>query len=84
MPLKKFYKTLEKYENTFASTYYSNVQHDKAMSKVRKYDSVFDYLLASQEVTREMYNRQCDVIMEKLAPHIRKYARLLKRVNKIR
>ena len=80
---KKFYKTLEKYENTFASTYYSNVHHDKAMSKVRKYDSVFDYLLASQKVTREMYNRQCDVIMEKLAPHIRKYARLLKRVNKL-
>ncbi len=31
----------------------------------------------------DMYNRQCDVIMEKLAPHIRKYARLLKRVNKL-
>lgn len=80
---KKFYKTLAKYENTFASAYYSNVQQDKAMSKVRKYDSVFDYLLSSQEVTMDMYNRQCDVIMEKLAPHIRKYARLLKRVNKL-
>ena len=80
---KKFYNTLEKYENTFASAYYSHVQQDKAMSKVRKYDNVFEYLLAEQEVTMDMYNRQCDVIMEKLAPHIRKYARLLKRVNKL-
>lgn len=80
---KKFYKTLEKYENTFASAYYSHVQQDKNMSKVRNYDSVFDYLLDSQEVTREMYDRQCDVIMEKLAPHIRKYAKLLKRVNNL-
>lgn len=80
---KKFYNTLEKYENTFTSAYYSHVQQDKAMSKVRKYDNVFEYLLAEQEVTMDMYNRQCDVIMEKLAPHIRKYARLLKRVNKL-
>lgn len=80
---KEFYNTLSHYENTFASAYYSHVQHDKTMSVIRKYDNVFEYLLSEQEVTMDMYNRQCDVIMEKLAPHIRKYARLLKRVNKL-
>ncbi|MDD7764561.1 MAG: oligoendopeptidase F [Peptoniphilaceae bacterium] len=78
---KEFYNSLEKYENTFASAYYSHIQHDKVMSRLRKYDNVFDYLLDGQEVTLDMYNRQCDVIMEKLAPHIRRYAKLLKRVN---
>lgn len=83
LAFKEFYRSLEKYENTFASTYFSNVQNDKIMSKIRKYENVFEYLLAPQEVSMELYNRQCDVIMEKLAPHIRKYARLLKRVNKL-
>lgn len=80
---EEFYNSLAKYENTFASAYFSNVQNDKIMSKIRKYDNVFEYLLADQEVPMELYNRQCDVIMEKLAPHIRRYAKLLKRVNKL-
>lgn len=83
MAFKEFYKQLAKYENTFASAYYSNVQNDKIMSEIRKYDNVFEYLLARQEVSMDLYNRQCDVIMEKLAPHIRRYAKLLKRVNKL-
>lgn len=80
---KEFYKNLQKYENTFASTYFTNVQHDKIVSKLRNYDNVFEYLLSEQEVSMDLYNRQCDVIMEKLAPHIRRYAKLLKRVNNL-
>jgi oligoendopeptidase F len=34
---------------------------------LRGYDSVIDYLLQEQEVTREMYDRQIDVIMSDLA-----------------
>lgn len=78
---KEFYKQLKKYENTFASSYYSYVKQDKVLADLRKYKNVFEYLLSDQEVTIDMYNRQCDVIMEKLSSHIRRYIRLLKRVN---
>lgn len=78
---KEFYNGLKKYENTCASTYYSHVKQDKIMADLRKYNNVFEYLLSEQEVTIDMYNRQCDVIMEKLSTHIRRYIRLLKKVN---
>ena len=42
---------------------------------------MIDSLLFDQKVTREMYDRQIDVIMEKLAPHMRKYAKLLQKVH---
>lgn len=38
---------------------------------------------AHQEVTREMYDRQIDVIMEDLAPIMQKYARLIKRIHRL-
>ena len=39
---------------------------------------MFESLLFDQKVTREMYDRQIDVITERLAPHMRRYARLLR------
>lgn len=35
---------------------------------MRGYDSVFDYLLAEQEVDRAMFDRQIDLIMKDFAP----------------
>jgi oligoendopeptidase F len=66
---------------TTAAEYGTLVRSEKIRSKLRKYDSVIDYLLFGQKVTREMYDRQIDLIMEKLAPHMRRYARLLKEAN---
>ncbi|MCP6711619.1 hypothetical protein NL489_30160, partial [Klebsiella pneumoniae] len=40
-----------------------------------------DYLLEEQEVTREMYDRQIDVIMSELAPVMQRYAKLLQKVH---
>ena len=40
---------------------------------------MFDYLLFDQKVTRDMYDRQIDVITERLAPHMRRYAKLLQK-----
>ena len=48
------------------------------MSELRGFNDVFDSLLFDQKVTREMYDRQIDVITERLAPHMRRYAKLLK------
>ncbi len=76
---RAFYGTLRKYENTTAAAYNAAVTQEKTMSELRGYKDVFDSLLFDQKVTREMYDRQIDVITERLAPHMRKYATLLKK-----
>lgn len=80
---ESFSKQLRKYQNTFASTLEGRINGEKALSKLRGYDSVIDYLLYKQEVSREMYNRQIDIIMEKFAPVVRKFVGLIKRVNNL-
>ncbi len=76
---RAFSSTLKKYENTTAAAYNACVTREKTMSELRGFSDVFDYLLFEQKVTREMYDRQIDVITEKLAPHMCRYARLLKK-----
>ncbi len=78
-----FSKKLRQYENVTAAAYNTQVQTEKTLATLRGFPSVFDSLLFPQKVTRELYDRQIDLIMEKLAPHMRKYARLLKRVHKL-
>lgn len=77
----EFSKKLREYENVTAAAYQSQVQTEKTMAELRGFSSVFDSLLFSQHVTREMYDRQIDLIMEKLAPHMRKYAKLLQKIH---
>ncbi len=76
-----FYKKLREYENVTAAAYQTAVQTEKTLSVQRGFASVFDALLFPQKVTRAMYDRQIDLIMEKLAPHMRKYARLLQKCH---
>jgi len=78
-----FSAKIREYENVTAAAYNTQVQTEKTLATLRGYDSVFDSLLFGQKVTREMYNRQIDLITEKLAPHMRRYARLLKRIHKL-
>lgn len=74
---RAFYDRLRNYQNTTAAAYNACVTQEKTLSKLRGFDSVFDSLLFSQKVTREMYDRQIDLITERLAPHMRRYAKLL-------
>ena len=76
---RNFYDTLKKYENTTAAAYNSLVSQEKVMAELRKFNDVFDSLLFEQKVTREMYDRQIDVITEGLAPHMRRFAKLLQK-----
>ena len=78
---RAFSNKLRDYMYTTATVYGAHVRTEKIIADLRKYDSVIDMLLFQQKVTREMYDRQIDVIMEKLAPHMRKYARLLKEAH---
>lgn len=78
---KYFSDTLRKYQHTTAATYNLQVQQEKIEADLRGYESVIDYLLQDQEVTRDMFDRQIDVIMSDLAPIMQKYAKLIKRVH---
>ncbi|NLB20161.1 MAG: oligoendopeptidase F [Clostridium sp.] len=78
---KSFSKGLKAYENTIAGAYQTQVQKEKAMATLKGFDSVIDYLLFNQEVTREMYDRQIDVIYEELAPHMKKYVKILQKIH---
>ena len=78
-----FSKKIREYENVTATAYNANVQTEKVLAKLRGFDSVFDYLLFGQKVSRELYDRQIDLITEKLAPHMRKYAKLIQKVHQL-
>ena len=76
---RAFYDTLAKYRNTTAAAYNACVTQEKTMSELRGFSDVYDSLLFGQKVTRDMYDRQIDVITERLAPHMRCYAKLLQK-----
>ncbi|MGX7092861.1 oligoendopeptidase F [Hutsoniella sourekii] len=73
-----FYQELGKYQQTAAENYYSQVLREKKESQLRGYESVIDFLLHDQEVTRDMFDRQIDGIMTNFALVMRKYITHLK------
>ncbi len=80
---KAFSTQLAKYQHTMAATYQAQLSKEKILSTLRGYPSVIDYLLFDQQVTPDLYHRQIDVILERLAAPMRKYAALLKRIHKL-
>jgi oligoendopeptidase F len=76
-----FSKKLRQYENTTAAAYNAEVQKQKTGANLRGFSDVFESLLFPQHVSRPLYDRQIDLIMEKLAPHMQKYAKLLKKIH---
>ncbi|WP_226642676.1 oligoendopeptidase F [Mesobacillus subterraneus] len=75
-----FVSTLRQYKNTIAATYATEVKKQVTLAKLRNYESVTDMLLEPQQVTKEMYNNQIDIIYKELAPHMRRFAQLKKKV----
>ncbi|WP_041511902.1 oligoendopeptidase F [Staphylococcus aureus] len=80
---KSFSDGIRKYQHTTAATYNMQVQQEKIEADLRGFESVIDYLLYSQEVTRDMFDRQIDMIMRDLAPVMQKYAKLLQRIHEL-
>lgn len=76
---ESFIKTFNRYKNTYAATYATEVKKQVTMAKLRGYDSVTDMLLQPQQVTKEMYENQLDIIQAELAPHMRKLAKMKER-----
>lgn len=75
-----FVSTLKRYKNTVATTYATEVKKQVTLSRLRKFESVTHMLLEPQQVPLEMYNNQLDIIYKELAPHMRRFAGLKKKV----
>jgi len=75
-----FVSTLKRYKNTVATTYATEVKKQVTLSRLRKFKSVTHMLLEPQKVPLEMYNNQLDIIYKELAPHMRRFADLKKKV----
>ena len=80
---RAFSDKLREYENTTAATYNTYLTQQRIMAKQRGFADMFEADLFTDHVTREMYDRQIDLITEKLAPAMRKDARLVGKMNKL-
>lgn len=80
---RAFSDKLREYENTTAATYNTYLTQHRIMAKQRGFADMFEADLFTDHVTREMYDRQIDLITEKLAPAMRRYARLVGKMNKL-
>ena len=78
---RSFSEGLRQHQNTAAAAYLAQVKSEKLLADMKGYDSVFDYLLAEQEVDHSMFDRQIDLIMSEFAPVAQKYLKHVAKVN---
>lgn len=78
---QSFYQTLRAYKNATAATYISHIKNERLQAKLRGFKSTIDYLLFRQNVSRDLFDRQIDVIMSDLAPHMRRYVKLVAKTH---
>ena len=78
---RSFSEGLRQHQNTAAAAYLAQVKSEKLLADIKGYDSVFDYLLAEQEVDCSMFDRQIDLIMSEFAPVAQKYLKHVAKVN---
>lgn len=75
-----FAEGLKAYENTYGALWGTEVKKNVVLARLRRYPSATHMLLREQEVSIEAYHTLHDVILKELAPHMRRYARLRKKV----
>lgn len=78
---RSFSKGLRKHQNTAAAAYLAKVKSEKLLADMKGYASVFDYLLAEQEVNRSLFDRQIDLIMTEFGPVAQKFLKHVAQVN---
>ncbi|HER0850604.1 TPA: oligoendopeptidase F [Streptococcus pyogenes] len=78
---RSFSKGLRKHQNTAAASYLAKVKSEKLLADMKGYASVFDYLLAEQEVDRSLFDRQIDLIMTEFGPVAQKFLKHVAQVN---
>ncbi len=77
---RSFVEGLKAYQNTLGATFATEVKKQVVLARLRRYESATHMLLAQHEVTLEAYHNLLDIIRAELAPHMRRYAQLRKRV----
>ena len=73
-----FTQGLRGYQNTYGTTWGTEVKKHVVTAKLRGYQSATHMLLHQQEVDPASYHMLHDVILKEIAPHMRRYARLRK------
>ena len=77
---QSFSAGLKAYNNTYAATIATEVKKTVAIARLRGHRSTEDYLLQSHQVPSSLYTGILEIIRTGLAPHMRRYARLRRRV----
>ena len=77
---QSFSTGLKAYNHTYAATFATEVNKNVVMARLRNYASTEDYLLQLHKIPRAVYTNILQVIQAELAPHMRRYARLRRRV----
>ena len=80
---ESFYHDLGKYQTGLANNYAAQVLKEKALGKLKNFDSTIEYLLYDQKVSVDMYDRQIDLIMQLLSKPMQKYANLIKEIYQL-
>jgi len=77
---KAFSQGLAAYKHTLAATFATEVRKNVVLARLRGYRDATEMLLQPHQIPRETYEALLDVIQTELAPHMRRYARLRRRV----
>lgn len=75
-----FSKGLSEHKETFGAVWGTEAKKNIVLAKLRKFPSATEALLHPQEVPVGVYNNLPDVIQAELAPHMRRYVNLRKKV----
>lgn len=77
---KSFSAGLKAYNHTYAATFATEVNKNVVLARLRNYRSTEEFLLQPHKIPPELYTNIVQIIQAELAPHMRRYARLRRRV----
>ena len=77
---KSFSEGLKAYNHTYAATFATEIKKNVVLARRRKYRSTEEFLLQPHKIAPELYANILQIIQAELAPHMRRYARLRRRV----
>jgi oligoendopeptidase F len=75
-----FSEGLKAYNNTYAATFATEIKKNVVLARLRKYSSTEEFLLQPHKIPSALYTNILQIIQTELAPHMRRYARLRRRV----
>jgi len=77
---QSFCAGLAPYQHTMGGTFATEVAKNIVLARERGYASAERYLLHTHKISFELYSNVLDILQAELAPHMRRYARLRRRV----